>query len=151
MKDQNKMQKTIIRLVRSKQELEQVLHIRRVVFTEEQKINEKLDRDGLDSTAKHAIVLLKNKPIGCARIRFIDGGAKLERIAILKAYRGKGLGIALVNYLLSYCKRAKARQVYMDSQHYLKEFYEKFGFKTKGKSFMEVGRKHIIMYKNLKY
>lgn len=145
------MQKITIRLIRSKQELEQVFHIRRVVFTKEQKINEKLDRDSLDSTAKHTIVLLKDKPIGCARIRLVDGKAKLERIAVLKTYRGKGIGIALVNYLIIYCKRTKVKAIYMDSQHYLKEFYEKFGFMAKGKPFMEAGRKHIIMYKNLKY
>lgn len=145
------MQKIKIRLIRSNQELKHVFNIRKVVFTKEQKIKEKLDRDGLDSMAKHAIVLLENKPIGCARIRFIDGKAKLERISVLQAYRGKGIGIVLVRYIIGYCKRRKAREICMDSQHYLKRFYEKFGFKAKGKPFMEVGRKHIIMYKRLKY
>jgi len=36
----------------------------------------------------------------------------------------------------------------MNSQYYLKNYYKKFGFKTRGKTFMEAGIKHIEMYLN---
>ena len=90
----------------------------------------------------------KNEPIGCARIRLIGKKAKLERIALLKKYRGKGFGKNIVNYLIKYCKKKNIKGIYMNSQYYLMNYYKKFGFKTRGKTFMEAGIKHIEMYLN---
>ena len=78
------MKKNKIRLVKNKKELKQVYKIREIVFIKEQKVAENIEKDKFDRTAKHFILLYKNKPVGCARIRFIDRKAKLERIAVLK-------------------------------------------------------------------
>jgi predicted GNAT family N-acyltransferase len=135
-----------IRLARNKKELKQAFEIRNIVFGGEQKIPREIDFDGKDKEAKHALVFYNNLPIGCARIRFIDKKAKLERIAIIKKHRGKGFGNALVSYLISYCKRIKAKEIYFDSQYHARDFYTKIGFKTRGKPFSEAGIKHIEMY-----
>jgi predicted GNAT family N-acyltransferase len=135
-----------IKLIENKVELKQAFEIRNTVFGKEQKIPRELDFDGKDKEAKHALIFYNNKPIGCARIRFIGGKAKLERIAIIKKYRGKGFGNALVSYLINYCKRRKAKEIYFDSQYHARDFYTKIGFKIKGKPFAEAGIKHIGMY-----
>ena len=135
-----------IKLVRNKEDLDNVLRVRKAVFIKEQDVPEEIEIDEFDKTAKHIMVLYKNKPIGCARIRLINKKAKLERIAILKKYRGNGFGKILMDYLIDYCKNNNVKEIMMNSQYYLKDYYNKFGFKPRGKTFMEAGIKHIEMY-----
>ena len=104
-----------VRLVKNRKELDNVMKIREIVFIREQKVPKGLEADGLDKLSKHVIVFYKNKPIGCARIRIIGKKAKLERIALLKGYRGRGFGNAIVNYLIKYCKSRKFKNIFMNS------------------------------------
>jgi len=134
-----------IRLVKNKKELEQVYKIREIVFIKEQKVAKNIEKDKFDETAKHFIFYYKNKPAGCARIRLIGRNAKLERIAVLNWYRGKGFGKVIVDYLVKYCKRQKMKKIFMNAQYYLREYYKKLGFKPKGRIFDEAGIKHIKM------
>ena len=136
-----------IKIIKTKKELKSAFNIRNIVFGKEQKIPRKIDFDGLDNKTKQILVLYNNKPIGTARIRFIQNRAKLERIALLKKYRGRGLGEKLMNFLIDYCKKKEIKEIYFHAQCYLKDFYKKFGFKIRGKSFIEAGKiKHIEMY-----
>lgn len=140
------MEDTKIKIVKNKKELEHVMKIRETVFVIGQNVPRDIEIDEFDKVAKHVIVNYKNIPIGCARIRFVKGKAKLERIAILKEYRGKGFGKIIMNYLINYCKSKKVYGIYMNAQYYLKDYYKKFGFKPIGKTFMEAGIKHIKMH-----
>lgn len=139
------MKDTEIRPVRNKKELEETMKIREIVFQKGQKVPKERDHDGLDKEAYHIIVLYKEKPMGCARVRFIGKTAKLERIAILEKYQGKGYGKMLTEYLIRYCKKKKAKQIIIHSQYYVKDFYAKCGFKDRGKPFIDAGIKHIEM------
>ena len=143
------MENLEIRLIRNKKEMEDVLEVRRVVFIAGQKVPEKRERDGLDETAKHVLVLYNSQPVGCARVRFIEGNAKLERIAILEKYRGLGLGKKLMDFLIEYCEKEGCQKIVMHSQYYIKNFYKKCGFEQKGKIFMDAGIEHIEMQKML--
>ena len=124
--------------------------LRRKVFIEEQGIDESLDFDGKDGEANHIISLVSNNPVGVARVRFIDDKAKLERIATLKKYRGKGYGEKMMKYLVEYCKTKKVSEIYFDSQKHAKIFYEKLGFKQRGEEFEEAGIPHVEMYLQMK-
>ena len=137
-----------IELVKNKKDLEHVFKIRETVFIKEQKVPKDIERDDFDSIAKHFVVFYRNKPIGCARISFINKKVKLERIALLKKYRGKGFGKIITEYLIEYCKKKNVKEIFMHSQYYLKDFYNKCGFKIRGKTFMEADIKHIEMYLN---
>ena len=105
--------------------------------------------DSFDKIAKHAIVFSNKKTIGCARLRFVGKKAKLERIAVLKKYRNKGIGKLIMDYLIGYCKNKKTGEIIVHSQYYAKEFYTKFGFKRRGKIFMDAGIKHVEMIKKI--
>jgi len=137
--------KLIIREIKNKKELEKVFIIRKEVFVRGQNVPEEMEIDGEDDKAIHIIVLLKNKPIGCARIRITDNKAKLERISVLAEYRGKGYGKDLVKFLVKFCLDKKVREIYMHAQYYLKNFYSDFGFIERGEIFDEAGIKHIEM------
>jgi len=136
-----------IRLARNKSELARVIKVREIVFVKGQNVPRDRENDGLDGSSKHAIVLLSGKAVGCARIRFIGKTAKLERIAVLARYRGTGLGKKLMAYLISYCRRRKVRKIVMHSQHYIKGFYERFGFRQNGGIFMDAGIKHVELWR----
>ena len=135
-----------IRLAKNKKELEDIFRIREIVFIKGQRVPRKRERDEFDKSAKHVIVFYNKKPIGCARVRFVHKKAKLERIALLKEYRNKGLGKMIMDYLINYCRKKKSKEIVLNSQYYIKDFYRKCGFKTRGKIFMDAGIKHIEMY-----
>ena len=138
------MNKLKIKLVENNDELNQVFNIRRDVFIKGQNVPEKLEMDGLDKETDQFIVLLDNKPIGCARIKSNEY-AKLERIAILKPFRNNGYGSKLTNFLINYCEKQKISHIYLHSQIYIADFYKKHGFIEIGKPFYEAGIKHIKM------
>ncbi|MGF3554706.1 MAG: GNAT family N-acetyltransferase [Thermoplasmatota archaeon] len=138
-----------IKIVKSKNEFNEILNIRETVFIKEQNVPKEIEMDDFDKESELFIVYLKNKPIGCARIRKINDYAKLERIAILKEYRGKGYGKALTNFLIGYCKKKGFKKIKLHSQVYVANFYKKLGFKTIGKKFLEADIEHIQMIKTI--
>lgn len=135
-----------IRLVRNRKELEQIFKLREIIFIKGQRVPKQRERDQFDKTSKHVIVLYKNNPVGCARIRFINKKVKLERIGLLRKYRSKGFGKMVTQYLVNYCKKKNVKEIVVHSQYYIKAFYKKFGFKQRGKTFMDAGIKHVEMY-----
>lgn len=135
-----------ISIIKTKKDLKKAFEIRRKVFVEEQKINPDVEYDEYEPFCKHFLIKYKNKPVGVCRVRFIENKAKMERLAILKKYRGLGLGKLGIMHMTYYSKRLKKKKIYMHAQYYLKNYYLKLGFLTEGKPFMEEGIKHIKMY-----
>lgn len=134
-----------IRKMKNKNELNKAFEIRTTVFVKEQNVPLNLEMDDLDLEAEHFIAYLKNKPIGCARIRTNKDFAKLERIAIIKEYRCNGFGTQLTNFLVDYCKQKKFNEICLHSQTNVSDFYKKLGFKPVGEKFFEAGIEHIEM------
>jgi len=120
--------------------------IRHRVFVDEQGVPEALELDEFDSLASHWLARIEDKVIGTARM--LDGGA-IGRMAVLKPYRGKGVGKALINAII---KEAKTRQypaVELGAQTHAIAFYETAGFRVKGPRFMDAGIAHQHMYLQL--
>ena len=115
------------------------------MFIKGQNVSQELEIDGLDDESEHVIARLDEKPIGCARIRYVDGKAKLERIAILEQYRGKGYGKKLMEFLVDYCRKKDVSGITMNAQYYLLDFYKSLGFEPVGEKFLEAGIEHIEM------
>lgn len=130
-------------------DFEKIVDIRISVFQKEQRVSQELDFDDKDGEAEHFLAFYNKKPVACARIVFEDEKAKLERIAVLKEFRGKGIGKELINYLINYCRERKVKEIYFDAQYHAKLFYEKLVFRERGKPFEEVGIKHIQMFMDL--
>ena len=87
------------------------------------------------------------KPAGTARIRYRDNKMKLERLAILDKYRGKGFGVKFMQFLINYGEEKKVDEIYMHAQYYLLEFYKKLGFEQRGEIFYDAEIEHIEMFK----
>ena len=138
-----------IKLVKSKEDLEQTINIRKEVFIKEQNVPLDIEIDGLDLESEHFIAYLGKDPIGCARIRFNKKYARLERIAILKKHRCNGFGTELTKFLIDYCRKQNYGEIVIHSQNYVIDFYKKLGFKTRGETFLEADIEHKEMYLDL--
>lgn len=138
--------KLSIRLAKSKEELQQVLKIRETVFIKGQNVPLELELDGLNDESKHVIAKYGDKPVGTARMRFHGNRVKVERLAVLESHRGIGIGKRTLKYVINYCRRKGFKEVVLHAQYYAKDFYEKLGFRPRGKIFMEANIEHIEMY-----
>ncbi len=136
----------LVKKVKKDKEKEEVYKIRKSVFGGEQGIKENDDFDGLDNSAVHFISYSGNIPVSCARIRVLNGKAKLERMATIKDFRGYGSGTQIMNFVQEFCKKKDIPKIYLHAQEDSIKFYEKMGFKQEGKGFLEVGIPHIKMY-----
>jgi predicted GNAT family N-acyltransferase len=129
-------------------ELKEAFEVRRQVFVREQDISEDLVFDGHDRKALHMVVKDGERVIGSARVQFLaDNQAKLERMAILKRYRRKGIGREMLLFLDTIWKDKQVQQVIIHAQLEVVPFYKLCGFDEFGSPFREAGIKHIKMRK----
>ncbi|WAL62402.1 GNAT family N-acetyltransferase [Thermocoleostomius sinensis] len=127
-----------------------VRFVRQAVFQQEQQIDPALDFDGLDELAQHVVAYNNTDPIGTARIRPLnDRSAKLERVAVLSAYRGRGVGKALTEAAIEFLRQQKFVEIRLNAQLHSKLFYQKLGFEPRGEEFEEAGIPHIQMWRAL--
>jgi len=125
--------------------------IRNQVFHEEQGVDPALEFDGLDNTAEHLLAYLDNQTVGTARIRYLDNQtAKIERLAVLSAARGQGIGKNLMEKALEIIEAKQMQQVVVNAQEYVKGLYQQLGFEQVGEIFDEAGISHVKMIKNLR-
>lgn len=139
-----------IKIATTKPEIQNIFDIRRKVFVQEQGFTEEEEFDEYDDSAEasteHVIVNYRGKAIGCARVRWVEDKIQLERIALLKPYRGKGFGKEIVEFMVDYAKKQNPKEIYANTQLSLYDFYIKLGFKPRGKVFKECCIDHIRMY-----
>jgi predicted GNAT family N-acyltransferase len=144
------MGKVSYKLVTSDWELKGAFEVRREVFVEEQGISEDLVFDGHDGEALHMVVKDGQRVVGTARVLFLaDNQAKLERMAVLKPFRYKGIGREIVSFLDEELRKRQLEQVVLHAQHTVVAFYKSCGFEESGLPFWEVGIKHVKMQKCL--
>ncbi len=138
------------KLISSDRELKSAFEVRRQVFVEEQGISKELELDKYDREALHMVVKDKEKVIGTARIRFlVTHQAKLERMAVLKHFRRRGIGRGIISFLNEELKRRQVRQVVLHAQYPVVVFYKSCGFEESGLPFREAGIKHIKMQRSI--
>ncbi len=146
------MQSVEIQPVRSDEHWKRAREIRTRVFIEEQACSPEEEWDGHDATSRHLLAWLQDDPVGVARWRAVPFEeqivAKLERFAVLKEYRGKGFGRALVRATEQDARRAGFTTYLLYAQQHLQEFYEALGYQTTEREpFEEAGISHVEMVK----
>ena len=122
--------------------------IRIKVFIEEQGFENEFDE--IDSEATHILVKTDNGiPTATCRVFWNDemNSYVLGRLAVLKEYRGRGIGSEVVKEALGYVKSAGGNRLMLHSQCSATEFYEKLGFISFGDVEYEEECPHIWMKK----
>jgi predicted GNAT family N-acyltransferase len=120
----------------------QLRAVRTPVFIIEQLVTPEFEWDDIDATAVHVLATLNGAPIGCLRI--IDYH-KIGRMAVLKQYRGNGLGAALLLAAVAICKTHGAQQISLSAQTHAISFYEKCGFKVTSAVYQDLHIPHVDM------
>jgi predicted GNAT family N-acyltransferase len=132
-----------VKIAESASELQVIFDIRKRVFVEEQKVDEREEYDDFEDTSTHLAGFVDDEIVGTARFRRTANGVKLERFAVLPEARGLGLGAELVKKTLELTEHYD--NIYLHAQIQVVEFYRKFGFVTEGDEFVEAGIRHYKM------
>jgi len=128
-------------------EMEEIREVRRIVFINEQDCTPECEWE-YEEESIFFLATFDEKPCGVSRWRKTDEGYKLERFAVLKEYRRRGIASALMTFTLADLPD-EATYVYLNAQIYAMGLYAKFGFVPVGKEFEEVGIPHLKMVRQL--
>lgn len=138
-----------IRKVTTKKELDDAFFVRMTVFVEEQHVPEEEELDEYDETATHFIGYEDNQPVAAGRIRFVDDYGKLERICVLKEFRGKHFGQMLMEEMENTILENGVNNAKLNAQTHAESFYNQLNYKTVSDVFMDAGIPHVTMVKEL--
>lgn len=120
--------------------------IRTPVFIDEQFVTPEFEWDEIDADAVHLLAIIKNQPIACLRIIHYQ---KIGRMAVIKQWRGKGLGAALLREAIDICKKQGSKSICLSAQTHAINFYLKAGFKQTSHEYTEVDIAHVDMQLDL--
>jgi len=122
--------------------------VRETVFIVEQSVPVEIEIDDYDPVAQHVLAYVGDSPVGTGRI-VGDGPAgrirRIGRMAVLDAYRGRGVGSAIISALIDIGTAAGCREFVLSAQCHAIPFYEKFGFVAEGPVYDDAGIDHRSM------
>lgn len=119
--------------------------VRGKVFIIEQEIDWEIEFDGLDDQCVLFNAYIGDEIAGAARLYH----NKVGRLATLKAYRSKGVGRKLMQFIEEYARKTGLEDLVLNSQYYIKDFYLNLGYIPSGDIFQEAEIDHIRMTKKL--
>ena len=132
-----------LRTVDWTRDLQPLRAVRTAVFVVEQNIPADLEWDAFDAVSIHALAVdTAGTPIGCGRL-LPDG--HIGRMAVLPAWRGQGVGAALVGHLIEVARQRGDACLRLNAQTQAMPFYARFGFAPVGEEFVEAGIPHRTM------
>jgi predicted GNAT family N-acyltransferase len=120
--------------------------IRFAVFVEEQGVPREIELDEMDEACAHAVAFEDGIPVATGRL-LPDG--HIGRMAVLKRWRGRGVGSRLLERLIEEARRRGDREVALSAQVHAVAFYRAHGFREEGGEYMEAGIAHQAMRRAL--
>lgn len=141
------MAEITIREISSQADLDLVFYIRIEVFVVEQKCLPSEEFDELDAQARHFLLFEGQQAVATGRFRKTEKGIKIERIATLMEYRGKGYASQIIQHLFQVAEEAfpENNYFYLHAQVTVMPLYESLGFKPYGPTFIEADIVHQAM------
>lgn len=101
-----------------------------------------LDGRDLEDATLHVLLVEDGVLVGCLRV--LDDGewARIGRVLVAPAGRGRGLAAQLMDAAMAACGD---REIRLDAQSGLTGFYEAYGFEVTGPEYDEDGIMHVPM------
>lgn len=118
-----------VTVVHSIEEMLRVVAVRSAVYIAEQDCPYREEFEGNDFSGSHLLAYVGDEPAGCLRIRYFADFAKLERLAVLKRFRQKGLGTLLMRTGLELCRAKGYEKIYGRAQKRILKYYVDMGFR----------------------
>ena len=117
--------------------------IRTAVFVVEQSVPAELEWDGIDERCLHVLAkTTAGEAIGTGRL-LPDG--HIGRMAVLKPWRGNGVGSMILAELLDAAREQRHTVVELSAQTHAIEFYRRHGFEMVSGEYLEAGIPHRTM------
>jgi predicted GNAT family N-acyltransferase len=127
--------------------------VRYAVFVREQGVPAEVELDENDANPAHCIHAAAfdadNQVIATGRLVFGGELVRIGRMAVLKSWRGNGVGVALLECLAAEAKRRGHRELMLHAQTHATAFYFKHGFLSHGGEFLEASIPHQEMRRAL--
>jgi len=119
------------------------MHVRRLVYIDEQRLPEHEEWDSADRVCIHVLARTTNRDaVGTGRL---DPVGKIGRLAVIDSHRGYGVGSKALRWLIEEAAHRGLQGVHLHAQTSALRFYERFGFIAEGAVFDEVGIPHQLM------
>lgn len=141
-----------VRLAQLERERQAAFAVRWEVFVQEQGVPLEEELDSYDAEALHFIAEYSATKEIVATARLIHkepGIGKVGRVAVRKAYRGRGVGTKIMQFIENFATERNFRQLMLDAQLQAIPFYEKLGYTAEGDIFLDAGIEHRRMIKQL--
>ena len=137
-----------IRFTQNNKDMLSCLDLRRTVFIEEQNVPENEEVDGDDPDCDHILLTVSDTPVGAARLKYYNDFIKVQRVCVLKNYRGQGIGSKIINFIIRHVEKNDIRSsVRLGSQIHALEFYKRLGFIEFGEEYLDAG----ILHKDMEF
>jgi len=140
-----KPRRTRIKKLGTRREFERAFSIRVRVFVREQGVPREIELDSEDRRAIHYLAFIGDMAVGTTRVLIQRGEAKIGRMAVLKSYRSRGIGRALLRRAVSLARKNDVKAIFLHAQVPVIGFYKKMGFRCVGRTFTEAGIPHRKM------
>ncbi|MDE7348527.1 MAG: GNAT family N-acetyltransferase [Clostridia bacterium] len=121
--------------------------IRIEVFVKEQGFQEEFD--SVDNYATHVLAFDDGRAVATCRYFCQDGYYLIGRIAVVKEYRGSGLGGKLLEFAKQKIEELGGKEIRIHAQKRAEGFYQKQGYVSFGEVDYDEGCEHIWMKKAL--
>lgn len=142
-----------VSVIRTSDEMEQALIVRRRVFIDEQGVPEPEEIDRYDaapamgSTAIHVLGQVDGAPVATGRL-LLDMGERyphIGRVAVLAEGRLRGYGNAIMEALHDEARGRGLAGITLAAQLHAIPFYERLGYIVRGDVFLDAGIEHRWM------
>jgi predicted GNAT family N-acyltransferase len=131
--------------MRGDAELQDALALRHDVFCREQGVPPREEQDGRDHEGLHLVAIADGQLVGTCRLLLVGSTAQFSRLAVLAAYRRRGIATALLELAEAEARAAGARRLVLHAQTYAQTLYERAGYRPRGRVFVEAGIEHVAM------
>ena len=98
----------------------------------------------------HIVAYEDERMLGCCMLLEEEPQTvRLRQMAVMNDLQGKGIGKALMQFAENLARDRGYKKITMHARKNALGFYEKMGYKTKGKEFEEITIPHYVMEKEL--
>ena len=136
------------KFISGKSDLKDILYIRSEVFIKELMLYEECEEGAFDIDAIHAVVYegaSQIYPVSIGRLIIEKDILRIDKVAVLQDFRGKGYGDFVVRMLLDKAKSFHIDKIVIDAPKKTTKFFNKLGFQIDDKVLLDDGNNLLHM------
>ncbi len=130
--------------------MREAFDVRYEVFVDEQGVPRELEADEFDPLATHLVAIMDDHVVGTLRMLEHGCAARIGRVAVRAAGRGRGVGARLMERAAVIARERGFAEIVLHAQVAVTGFYRRLGYVEEGDLFDEAGIPHIGMRKTIR-